>query len=218
MKMRELKNGKRITRITAEFARGFKFVEGLKKVVGIFGSTRAPGKDHYYREARKLAKMLAKAGYAVMTGGGPGIMEAANRGVSEEGGESIGLNIKLREWQKLNRFVKKSVGFNYLFIRKVMFSFAAPIYVFFPGGYGTLDEFFEMIMLVQTKEVRRKVLVVNVGKSYWQPLFSWLAKEVYKKRKAISQSDLKIFNLVDSAEEAFELIKKYNLNNGKRGF
>lgn len=207
--IKNIGNGKRIFKITAEFTRGFNFVSGLKKAVGIFGSTRAPEKDHYYQEARKLAKILAKAGYTVITGGGPGIMEAANKGALEGGGESVGLNIKLREWQKVNKFVKKSIGFDHLFVRKVMFSFAAPIYIFFPGGYGTLDEFFEMIMLIQTKEIRHPVLVINVGKGYWQTLFSWLEKEVYGKKKAISKDDLKIFHLVDSAKEAFELIKKY---------
>lgn len=204
-----MNNKIRISKITAEFQKGFDFVSGLdKRAVGIFGSTRVPEKDHYYQEARKLAKMLAEAGYAVITGGGPGIMEAANRGALEGGGESVGLNIKLREWQKVNKFVSKSIGFDHLFTRKVMFSFAAPIYIFFPGGYGTLDEFFEMIMLVQTKEVHHPVLVINVDKNYWKPLFDWLEKEVYQEKKAISKNDLKIFHLVDSAKEAFELIKK----------
>lgn len=210
--MKNIKNGKRISKITAEFTRGYKFVSRIKKAVAIFGSTRAPEKNRYYQEARKLAKMLAKAGYAVITGGGPGIMAAANKGALEGGGESVGLNIKLREWQKVNRFVKKSIGFDHLFVRKVMFSFAAPVYIFFPGGYGTLDEFFEMIMLVQTREIRHPVLVINVGKEYWQTLFSWLEKEVYGKKKAISKNDLKIFRLVNSAKEAFRLIQKYPLN------
>src|SRR3989344_2916121 len=177
---------KRIAKITAEFTKGFDFVSGLKKTVGIFGSTRAKEEGPYYQEARKLAKMLAEAGYAVITGGGGGIMEAGNRGALEGGGDSIGLNIKLRKWQKVNKYVKKSIGFDYLFVRKVMFSFAAPVYVFFPGGYGTLDEFFEMVMLAQTKEVHRPVLIINVGKEYWQPLFSWFEQEVLEKRKAIS--------------------------------
>jgi len=210
--VKNIKNGKRISKITAEFTRGYKFVSRIKKAVAIFGSTRAPEKNRYYQEARKLAKMLAKAGYAVITGGGPGIMAAANKGALEGGGESVGLNIKLREWQKVNRFVKKSIGFDHLFVRKVMFSFAAPVYIFFPGGYGTLDEFFEMIMLVQTREIRHPVLVINVGKEYWQTLFSWLEKEVYGKKKAISKNDLKIFRLVNSAKEAFRLIQKYPLN------
>lgn len=207
-----MENGTRISKITAEFQKGFDFISGLKKAVGIFGSTRAPEKDRYYQEAKNLAKMLAEAGYAIITGGGPGIMEAANKGALEGGGESVGLNIKLREWQKVNKFVSKSIGFDHLFIRKVMFSFAAPIYIFFPGGYGTLDEFFEMIMLVQTKEVHHPVLVINVDKNYWKPLFDWLEKEVYQEKKAISKNDLKIFHLVDSAKEAFELVKKHSLN------
>src|SRR3989344_3439420 len=110
-----MQNGKRISKITAEFKRGFNFVSGIKKAVAILGSTRAPEKDRYYQEARKLAIMLAKAGYAVITGGGPGIMEAANKGALEGGGESVGLNIKLREWQKINKFVNKSIGFHYFF-------------------------------------------------------------------------------------------------------
>lgn len=199
----------KISRITHEFTKGFRFVADFKKAVVIFGSTRVPPEDHYYQEARELAKMLAKVGYPVITGGGPGTMEAANRGTLEGGGEPIGLNIKFREWQKINKFVRKSIGFDHLFVRKVMFSFAAQVYVFFPGGFGTLDEFFEMIMLVQTKEVHHPVLVVNVGKEYWQPLFSWLEKEVYQKRKFVSQNDLKIFHLVDSADAAFKIIQKH---------
>lgn len=202
----------RISRITQEFTRGFRFVADLKKAVVIFGSTRASGKNPSYLEAKKMAKMLAEAGHTVITGGGPGIMEAANKGALEGGGESVGLNIKLREWQKINRFVKKSIGFDHFFTRKVMFSFAANVYVFFPGGFGTLDEFFEMVVLAQTKELHKPVLIMAVGKKYWQPLFSWLEKEVYRKRKAVSKNDLKIFRLVDTAEEAFKIIQKYQQN------
>ena len=198
----------RIFRIMSEFVDGFQFLAGLKKAVAIFGSTRALPKDPYYQEARKLGRLLAKDNFAVVTGGGPGIMEAANLGAYEAGGESIGINIELPEGQRINDYVKKSISFHYFFTRKVMFSFACCAYVFFPGGFGTLDEFFEMITLVQTKKLPKPVPVIVVGKEYWGPLFNWLKEEVYQKRKAVNKKDLSIFQLVDSAEEAYKIIKK----------
>lgn len=198
----------RIFRIMAEFVDGFQFIADFKKAVGIFGSTRASSKDHYYQEARKLAKLLVKEKFSVITGGGPGIMEAANRGAFEAGGESVGINIQLPEGQRMNDYVKNSIGFHYFFTRKVMFSFACQAYVFFPGGFGTLDEFFEMITLVQTKKLPKPVVIIAVGKEYWLPLFNWLKEEVYQKRNAVNKKDLSIFQLVDSAEEAYKIIKK----------
>jgi len=197
----------RIFRIMAEFVDGFHFVADLKKAVGIFGSSRTSNKDHYYREARKLAKLLAQAKFAVVTGGGPGIMEAANRGSSEGKGESVGINIQLPGGERRNKYVKKAISFHYFFTRKVMFSFACRAYVFFPGGFGTLDEFFEMVTLVQTKKLPKPVLVIAVGREYWGPFFEWLEKELYRKRKAINKKDLASFQLVDSAREAFKMIK-----------
>lgn len=192
-----------------EFVDGFQFVAGFKKAVGIFGSTRALPGDHYYQEARKLGRLLAKEKFAVLTGGGPGIMEAANRGAYEVGGESIGIiNIELPEGQRMNDYVKKPIGFHYFFTRKVMLSFACCGYVFFPGDFGTLDEFFETITLTQTKKLPKPVPVIVVGKEYWTPLFNWLKEKVYQKRKAVNKKDLSIFQLVDSAEEAYKIIKK----------
>lgn len=192
----------------AEFVDGFQFISDFRKAVGIFGSTKTKFKDRYYQEARKLAQLLAREKFAVITGGGPGIMEAANRGAFEVGGKSIGLNIQLAEEQRINDYVKSPIGFHYFFTRKVMFSFACQVYVFFPGGFGTLDEFFEMITLVQTKKLHTPVLIIAVGKDYWSPLFKWLKEEVYQKRNAINKKDLSIFQLVDSAEEAYKIIKK----------
>jgi len=197
----------RIFRIMAEFVEGFHFIADFKKAVSIFGSTSFSPKNHYYQEARKLGKLLAKAGYAVITGGGPGIMEAANRGAYEAGGQSIGLNIELPEGQRINPYVKSPIGFHHFYTRKVMFSFASQVYIFFPGGFGTLDEFFEMVCLTQTKKIK-PVPIIAVGKEYWQPLFNWIENEVYCKHKAINKKDLKIFHLVDSAKQAFNLIKK----------
>lgn len=198
----------RIFRIMAEFIDGFHFIVDFKKAVSIFGSTSFSPQNHYYQEARKLGKLLARAGYTVITGGGPGIMEAANRGAFEVGGKSVGLNIQLPEGQRMNPYVKSPIGFNYFFIRKVMLSFASQIYIFFPGGFGTLDEFFEIVTLIQTKKLTRPVPVIIVGKEYWQPLFNWLKSEVYQKQRAIKKKDLEIFHLVNSAREAFEIIKK----------
>lgn len=207
----------RIFRIMAEFVEGFQFITDFKKAVGIFGSTRAKEKDHYYQEARRLAKLLAKKGFAIITGGGPGIMEAANRGAHEAGGESVGINIQLPIGQRMNDYVKSPIGFHYFFTRKVMFSFACQIYIFFPGGFGTLDEFFEIVTLVQTKKLPKPVLTIAVGKEYWTPLFNWLKEELYQKRDAINKKDLSIFQLVDSAKEAFEIIKNHSfLQKGKR--
>lgn len=198
----------RIFRIMAEFVDGFQFITDFKKSVAVFGSTRFPPKNPHYQEARKLAQMLAKAKYAVITGGGPGIMEAANRGAFEVGGKSVGINIQLEEGQRMNEYVTDPIGFHYFFTRKVMLSLAGNGYVFFPGGFGTLDEFFEMVTLIQTRKLAKAVPIIAVGKDYWGQLFHWLEKEVFKQHEAISKKDLQIVQIVDSAEEAFAIIKK----------
>lgn len=197
----------RVLRIMAEFVDGFQFLGDLKKTVTFFGSARYQEGNRWYEEARKLGKMLAKGGFSVTTGGGPGIMEAGNRGAFEAGGESIGLNIQLPFEQRINKYVKKGVGFHYFFTRKVMLSYASQAYVFFPGGYGTLDEVFELLTLVQTHKIYEKIPIVIVGKEFWGPLDQWLKKEVLGKQKTIDASDLKLYHLVDTAEEAFKIIK-----------
>ncbi len=198
----------RIFRIMAEFVEGFQFVAGFKKAAGIFGSTRAKESDHYYQEARKLASLLVKEDYVIVTGGGPGIMEAANLGAFEAGGESVGINIQLDGIQRTNEYVKNAIGLHYFFTRKVLFSYSCHTYVFFPGGFGTLDEFFELVTLVQTKKLAYPVLLVAVGKEFWQPMFDWVKKEIYEKHKAVSKEEIDIIHLVDSAEEVVSLIKE----------
>lgn len=198
----------RIFRIMAEFIEGFQFLADFKKTITVFGSTSSSPDTHYYKEARKFGKFLAKKGYIVITGGGPGIMEAANRGAFEAGGESVGINIQLEEGQRTNEYVTKPIGFHHFFTRKVMLSFSSEAYVFFPGGFGTLDEFFEMVTLIQTKKLAKPIPIIAVGKDYWEPLFRWIQKEVYTKQKAVKKEDLKIFQLVDSAEEAVNIIEK----------
>ena len=202
----------KIFKIMAEFIEGFEFISEIKKKsVTVFGAARFSEDSLEYQKARKLGELLSKEGYSVVSGGGPGIMEAANRGAFEAGGESIGITVQLPKEQETNKFVNKSIEFYYFFTRKMMMSFASSVYIFFPGGYGTLDEFFEMVMLVQTKKLSRPVIIIAVGKDYWQPLFDWFKSELYEKRGTISEEDLSLFKLVDTVEEAVD----YIIKNGK---
>jgi hypothetical protein len=198
----------RIFKIMAEFIDGFHFLADFKKNVSVFGSTVLGEDSRHYQAALKFGKLIAQNGYNVITGGGPGIMEAANRGAFEEGTNSIGINVELPEGQRMNSYVTKPIGFNYFFTRKVMLSFSSDAYIFFPGGFGTLDEFFEMVTLVQTKKLGRLVPVIVVGKDYWEPFLNWIKKEVYGKYGAIKKEDLDIINMVDTPEEAVKLVLK----------
>lgn len=198
----------RIFRIIAEFIEGFNFIADIKKAVTVFGSTSIPRNHPYYKEAEKLGKLLVKEGYAVITGGGPGIMEAANKGAFKAGGVSIGMNIELPEGQRMNDYVTKPIGFHYFFVRKVMLSFSSDAYVFFPGGFGTLDEFFEMVTLLQTKKILKPVPIIAVKKDYWESLFDWLEEKVYKQLQAIKREDLQLFQIVDKSEEVIEILRK----------
>ena len=191
----------------AELIEGWQFLADFDKTVTFFGSARFKEGDKWYEEARKLGTMLAKEGLAVVTGGGPGIMEAGNQGAVEGNGESIGLNIKLPVEQRINPHVKKSTAFHYFFVRKLMLSYAARAYVFFPGGLGTLDEAFEILTLIQTKKISEKIPVVMVGKEYWSPIDVWLREEIFDKLHAINEEDLALYTIVDSAEEAFDIVK-----------
>lgn len=197
----------RIFRIMAELVEGFQFLSTTSREVSIFGGARSAPSSHWYNEAVKLGKMLGEQGYTVVTGGGPGIMEAANRGAHEAGATSIGLNIQLPREQRTNPYVSQSRAFHYFFTRKLMLAASAQTYVFFPGGYGTLDELFEIITLIQTRK-SEQIPVVLVGKTFWEPLISWLTDNVYGKHDAIDKADLQLFTLVDTAEEAYTLVSK----------
>lgn len=196
----------RIFRIMAEFIEGFEFLSETEREVTIFGSTRIPKNNQWYKQAEKLGNLLAENKFTVITGGGPGIMEAANKGAKESGGVSMGLNIYLPHEQRINPYVTKGKGFYYFFTRKVMMAASAQAYVFFPGGFGTLDEFFEIITLVQTEKIV-KIPVICVGKDYWSKLDKFIEEVMLKQYKGIDAKDRNVYNIVDSAEEAYELIK-----------
>lgn len=189
----------------AEFVEGFQFLSESSHEVTFFGSSRFKKGSRWYREAEGLAKKLAQCGFTIITGGGPGIMEAGNKGAKEGGGLSIGLNIQLPMEQRTNRYVTKGRGFHYFFTRKVMLAASAQAYVFFPGGFGTLDEFFEIITLIQTGKMQ-SIPVVCVGKEYWSGLVSWLEEVEVRRYKTINAEDLKLFHVVDSVEEAFKIV------------
>jgi uncharacterized protein (TIGR00730 family) len=196
----------RIFRIMAEFVEGFEFLFPLRREITIFGGSELGEHSPWYEEARKLGKLLGEAGFTVITGGGPGLMEAANRGATEGGGESIGLDIELPSAQRRNQYVKRGIGFHYFFTRKVMLSASAQAYIFFPGGFGTLDEFFEMSTLIQTKKMER-VPVVCVGADFWSPLDSWIRSTMAYELKTVASADPDIYSIVNTAEEAFSLVK-----------
>ena len=196
----------RIFRIMAEFVEGFQFLSTLSKEVTVFGSARLPATNKWYQEAVKLGGLLAEQDFTVVTGGGPGIMEAANKGAKDNGGRSAGLNIQLPNEQRINDYVTTSRAFHYFFTRKVILAASAQAYVYFPGGFGTLDELFEILTLIQTKK-SEPVPVVLVGKEFWSGLIDWVKKTQLETYDTISPDDLTLFHIVDSAEDAFDLIK-----------
>lgn len=198
----------RIFRIMAEFVDGFNFITQFEKSVTFFGSARFTEKNIHYRNAQKLAHLLAQNGYTIISGGGPGIMEAANKGAVEGGGESVGLNIQLPFEQRINSYVKRAIAFNYFFTRKVMLAFSASAFVFFPGGYGTLDEAFEIITLRQTHKINPRIPVILIGKDYWGPLCQWLRENAHKKHGTVDEGELKLWQLVETPEEASAIIQK----------
>ena len=198
----------RVFRIMAEFVDGFEELAEVGKAVSIFGSARTPSDDPYYEKARETTRLLAEAGYAIITGAGPGIMEAANRGAKEGGGLSIGLNIEIPMEQKSNTYVEKLLSFRYFFCRKVMFVKYAHAFIIFPGGFGTVDEFMESITLIQTRRASR-FPVILVGSDYWKGLVEWM-KETMAGTKKISESDLAIFRLVDDPETIVRMVQDFN--------
>lgn len=197
----------RIFRIMAEFVDSFETLSQVGPAVTIFGSARTLPSDPYYQASVALGKGLAKHHLAVVTGGGPGIMEAANRGASEGKGKSVGLNIELPFEQKRNRFANIPVNFRYFFSRKVCFVKYSVAFIFMPGGFGTLDEFFEVITLVQTHRISRFPLIL-FGRDYWTGLLKWM-KSTLEKDGFISGGELDLFTVTDDPEEAIAIVVDY---------
>jgi hypothetical protein len=195
----------RLFRIMAEFVEGFETLTRVDQAVTVFGSARANPGSHEYETARAIASLLVKEGYAVITGGGPGVMEGANRGAFESKGESIGLNIELPFEQKSNFFITTLLNFRYFFVRKVMFVKYSQAFVILPGGFGTLDELFESLTLIQTKKIK-PFPVILVGRQYWQGLTDWMQNTQLREGK-ISAIDMQLFKVVDKPEEVLEVIK-----------
>jgi hypothetical protein len=197
----------RVFRIMSEFVSGFELLRNHGLAVTFWGSARLSPQDPYYKMAEELAAKLAKKGFSVISGGGPGIMEASNVGAFKVGGKSVGLNIQLPFEQKLNPYTTESLDFDFFFSRKVMLTFASEAYIYFPGGYGTLDEFFEIITLIQTKKIER-IPVILIGSDFWNPLIKWFEKELLKKFKTISPEDLELFVVLDSVDDAYKYVLK----------
>jgi len=197
----------RIFKILAEFVEGFEKLSGIDPAVTVFGSARVKEGDEKYDLAREIGRKLAAEGISVVTGGGPGVMEAANRGAFEAGGQSIGLNIELPFEQKINPYVKKSVTFDYFFVRKVMLVKYANAFIILPGGFGTMDELFEAITLIQTGKIIPFPMIL-VGTEYWGGLLDWL-KNTMLEHGYIRKQDLQYIQLVDTPEEVITIVRQF---------
>jgi len=197
----------RVFRIMAEFVSGFELFADIEHAVTIFGSARTKPEDPAYQKTVKTAELLVKEGFAVITGGGPGIMEAGNRGAMQGGGQSIGLNIDLPFEQKPNLYITRLINFHYFFIRKVMFLKYAKAFVVFPGGFGTLDELFECITLVQTKRVQACPIIL-AGREFWGEMVKWIENKLLGEKK-IGEADMKLFHVVDEPEEIVKIVKDF---------
>jgi len=205
-----------IFKIMSEFVQGFESMSKIGPCVSLFGSARTKSDNKFYKQAEEIGYLLTQSGYGVISGGGPGIMEAANKGATRGGGKSVGLNIELPFEQSANSFIDtdKLINFDYFFVRKVMFVKYSQGFIVLPGGVGTLDELFEAITLIQTQKIG-KFPIVLVGKKYWDGLLDWIKVTVLDKEKNISIEDLSLINVVDTPKQAVAIIdnfyKKYTL-------
>jgi uncharacterized protein (TIGR00730 family) len=196
----------RMFNILSEFVEGFDTMPEVYPGVSIFGSAQIKPQSKVYKATVNVARLLVENGFNVISGGGPGVMEAANKGAAQAGGKSVGLHIELPEEQKANEYANVNLKFKYFFVRKVMFIKYAVAYIIMPGGFGTMDELFEAVTLIQTKRIKNFPIIM-IGSDYWKGLLDWI-KETLLKNHAISDADEKIFNIVDTPEEAMAIIKK----------
>ena len=206
----KLEESWRIFKIISEFVEGFEQLSDCGPAITIFGSARTREEHEDYQQALALGNMMAKSGITVITGGGPGIMAAANRGALEAGGNSVGLNITLPMEQKPNEYISKLVSFKYFFVRKVMLVKYSMAFVVFPGGFGTLDEMFEALTLIQTDKIRPFPIILY-GSHYWQGLFSWLRKEL-EASGYIREEDLSLLQVIDDVDEIASVVKSFMHN------
>lgn len=199
-----------IFKIMGEFVNGYEKLSKIGPCVSIFGSARTKPNDKYYLLAEEIAQKIVEHGYGVITGGGPGIMEAGNKGAHIGGGTSVGLNIELPFEQHDNPYIDsdKSLDFDYFFVRKVMFVKYSQGFVVMPGGFGTLDELFEAMTLIQTKKIERFPIIL-VGKEFWEGLFDWVKSTLLEKFNNISENDMDLFHLVDSSEEVLNILDNF---------
>lgn len=198
--------GRRLDLINKEFTQAFGFLKKYPRTVTFFGSARFKPEDKHYKQAERIASRACELGYVVITGGGPGIMEAANKGAKETCDKSIGFNIELPREQVINEYVTENLGFHYFFSRKVALAYAAEAYLFFPGGFGTLDEFFEIITLVQTKKIE-KIPIILVGKDFWDSLDEFIVSTLYKDHGSINKEDLDLYSITDDENEIIDILK-----------
>jgi uncharacterized protein (TIGR00730 family) len=196
----------RMFNIIAEFVEGFDVLPEVYPAVTIFGSSRAHRNSACYKTAEQVARLLVENSFNVISGGGPGVMEAANKGAAEAGGKSVGLHIHLPKEQKANKYANVRLDFKYFFIRKVMFVKYAVAYIIMPGGFGTLDELFEALTLIQTKRIK-SFPVILIDSSYWKGLIDWMRATLIQE-KSLSESDLELLSVVDTPEEAIRIIKR----------
>lgn len=205
IKLLDHETEERLDRISREFKAGFEIINKYNYTVTVFGSARFLEDNPYYQKARDVGNMLAKEGFTVITGGGGGIMEAANRGAYEAGGQSLGFNIKLPHEQQLNSYTTESMPFKYFFARKVMLVYAASALICFPGGFGTFDELFEVITLVQTGKMP-PVPIILVGADFWKPLDAFIRKHMLEELGTISHGDEDLYTITDEIEEIRRLV------------
>ncbi len=199
-----------IFKIIAEFVEGYERMAKIGPCVSVFGSARTKPDNKYYKMGVRVAELLAEGGYGVITGGGPGIMEAGNKGAQQGGGKSVGLNIDLPFEQNHNPYIDQehNLEFDYFFVRKVMFVKYAQGFVVLPGGFGTLDELFEALTLIQTKKINKRPVVL-IGLAYWSGLLDWIKSAMLEQENNISEVDLNMFGIVDTAEEAYAYIDEF---------
>ena len=201
-----------VKEIGKEFKAGFEILKKYPRKVAFFGSARSKGDSFHYQQAEKLAGMIVKTlGYTIVTGGGPGIMEAAAKGAHEAGGKTLGLTIKFPRGQLTNKYIDETYEFNYFFIRKAMLTFSSEAFIFFPGGYGTFDEIYNILNLTQTEKIPR-VPIILIGKDFWDPLRDFMKKKMLEHHHTISEEDMSLFTITDDLEAAVRIVSRAHLS------